>query len=512
MAYAGFHAAQTPDDGIHGVVAWTFADEVARLAFSPTTGVPYTQSRLTTDDLYKLGYQVDTQALWVLVDTTPTWVSVSVVADQIVSGAYIVTVGTGTLPNARILTGSQNIVVTDNGVGSTVEIALNETGSIFEYLTVETGIGDEGINCSGEFHVGQPGDGKEAVFGEGDSHVQGLAVYSTPDDGSTWYDNTVIAASGATSSYGTFGGGLTVGATDYIGGDSIFQGIKLLTDTVPTPSGSGLVVAREYYSGSTWKTFRTMATLANSPYTQLADNIGGVTGSQQVRFGDMPGWTQTEVSGTSKYWIRFRIASGSLLQSGTIEQVKLHTNRFEINADGFTEYFGESRYIKDLPMHWNLTTQLAGLSPSNENVQFADGITFAYTDNEFVASSIDGRGGYTIVPAGMDTSKNIDVSVLWFPLSDNAGDVIWQIQCAQVKIGDVVDGTLPSSNEYITSSVASNTGYRLRELQFTVNAEDLVPGEIMVCGLKRLGTDSADTYLQSVALVNVRAEATFWHP
>lgn len=377
-----------------------------------------------------------------------------------------------------------------------------------KFLTEETGSGDEGINCSGEFHVGSPGNGKEAVFGEGDSHVNGLVVFSTEDD-ITFVDYTEEASSGSGSTYPAFGGFLTVGAADYIGSDDMICGIKLKTASLVTP-GTGSVI-REYWNGSAWVTFTAMATDADSPYEQRADDMGTVIGSEQVRFGSCDDQVLKTINGIEKYWIRFRITS-ALTSSGTVEQIKLHTNRFEINADGFSEYFGNGIYEKDLPMHWHLTDQLVGFSPVNENITFANGLTLAYTDNEFTANAIDGRGGYLIIPIGIDTSKGITLEFLWTPLTNTAGNVVYQIDTYQTKVGEVLDSSNTVESMQGITAVALNSDNLLIKTTFSINVQNLFPGEVLALGFKRVGNDGSDTYTGSIAMVNIRAIGLFWHP
>jgi len=385
-------------------------------------------------------------------------------------------------------------------------------GSLVDWLakffTEETGSGDEGINCLGELHIGSPGNGKELCGGEGDSHTIGMVVFSTEDD-ITFVDYTEEAASGSGSTYPTFGGFLTVGAADYFGSDDPICGIKLKTASLVNP-GSGSV-AREYWNGSAWVSFTSLATNSDAPYQQRADNMGTVVGSEQVRFGNCDDQVKISVNGVEKYWIRLRI-TGALTSSGTIEQIKLHTNRFEINADGFSEYFGNGIYRKDLVMHWNLTEQLVGFSPANENIVFANGLTLAYTDNEFTANAIDGRGGYLIIPIGMDTSKSLELEFIWIPLTNAAGDVVYKVDTYQTKIGEVIDSGNTVESVQGTVAVALNSDNLLIQTTIPINVQHLLPGEILAIGFKRVGNDVGDTFTGSIAMINVRAIGSFWHP
>jgi hypothetical protein len=60
------HSKQTIAEGIHSPVSFVYADEATRLA---ATG-------FISEDLYKLALQLDDESLWLLLDLTPTWVTV----------------------------------------------------------------------------------------------------------------------------------------------------------------------------------------------------------------------------------------------------------------------------------------------------------------------------------------------------------------------------------------------------------------------------------------------------
>jgi hypothetical protein len=382
--------------------------------------------------------------------------------------------------------------------------------TVLGYLTEETLVGDEGINIStGELHVGRYDGGKESVFGEGDSHVVGMKVFSTTN-GTTFTDNTAAASSATGSTYETFNGTTTVGSADYIGSDYPLCGIKLKTALVLTP-GTG-AVAREYWNGSTWQAFTMMATDADSPYTQRADDIGTVVGSEQVRFGSCDDQDTTTVNGVhGKYWIRFRITS-AITSVGEIEQIKLHTNRYEINADGFTEYFGSGVYEKDIPLN---LLPLSGATPSDEVISFASGLTLNYIDNGFNNSATDGFGGYVIIPEGFDTSKPLTFTSSYYVNGTATGDIEFQLETVQVSVGDTLDGTLPYKEQLSsiqTISVASDE--ILKTVSFSINVEDLIPGEGFAFKYYRDATvgNADDTLAGNIIILSNRLIGLFWKP
>jgi hypothetical protein len=58
-------------------------------------------------------------------------------------------------------------------------LPTSANSSIYSHIYQNTNAGDEGIDIRGELHVGEPNNGKESVFGEGDSFGVELAFHAT---------------------------------------------------------------------------------------------------------------------------------------------------------------------------------------------------------------------------------------------------------------------------------------------------------------------------------------------
>ena len=221
--------------------------------------------------------------------------------------------------------------------------------------------------------------------------------------------------------------------------------------------------------------------------------------------------TQISIDGNLKYWVRFRVTS-ALTADGTNEQVKLHTNRLEVGEDGFVEHFGGSIYKKDLIMHWGLSEELSGFSPQNQTINFASGISLVYLANKLNNNQTSGRGGIVEIPEGMDTSRPLDGEVLFIPLDDNGGDILFQADTYQTQVGDALTtGNTPESVQAPTTITAGSIN-KLHKIIVPVNVQNLTPGEILSFGIKRVGGDVLDTYGGDISIVNLRAIGSFWKP
>ena len=380
--------------------------------------------------------------------------------------------------------------------------------------------GDQGMANWGEFAVGRPEKGSETVLGEGDSYVRGMKVYTYNPSGAVYTDVTTAAA-GSTGSTFTFpavaqNNAIYVASTLETASDKLqFFGIKSL-ETIAAVLGGGAFVV-EYWNGAAWAEMEHMSTQSNSPYVQYAETIFERAQSEQIRFpiAFLSTWTKNDPMslGTNYYWMRFRIAS-AITTAPTFQQFKLHTNRFEINADGVIEHFGASRYPKDLLVHQRLTDDLYGASPSSTRINFTTNIKITPVDNSFNDNALDGFGEIIPLPGGIDTSIPIVIEVIWMANGPNAGNVELEINYASINVGDTLDGTIADTNISEIIAVGAGETDVTRKTTFSVPVSHLVPGELLVFSLFRdaLAGNTHDTLAENVEVSSLRAYGYFWRP
>jgi|GEM_PF-3327736 len=398
-------------------------------------------------------------------------------------------------------------------------------GTGVEFITVTPSGDDKGLNIAAELSVGSPAEPHETVLGEGDSYPVNIAFHC---DTATTTGLTITGATNVTtelqsdsgSTVGLFGG-TAAGKYLLIGADYPFGGAKVKMDTIGVVEPANVIGEYLKDSAPTWATSPYMVTNADFPYEQKGYEIASCSScSEQWRFGfdpdDLPTtWAKVtlNINGTDyeKYWGRFRITS-AITTDPTVEQLKQHTNRWECNADGNTEYFGRARYPKDLTMHWGLTNQLQGFAPQNENIDFATDLSLVYIGNKFANGQTDGRGGFFVVPTGLDTSIPVTMEVLWEPLDNTAGNVAYEIDIAPKKVGELMDTADTPTTISGVETIAVNESNVLKRTRIKFFINTLVPGDVIGLGLKRLGGDVTDTYGGPVALINVRLIGYFWRP
>lgn len=425
--------------------------------------------------------------------------------------------------------------VVENTVGFDVNI-LSATGVVSGYgvaafdkintvpgaqlvsMLVDTKEGDEGVNVAGELHVGMPEKPAESVFGGGDSYTRGMIVYTYNPSGAVWADVSTAARSASGSTF-TFPAVLQDNAIYMASSlenasDVLFHyGIKASISTAVTLGAGEIDV--EYWNGSSWDHVHHLSTKSGAPYTSYAEDIFERAQSDQIRYNQaiVDDWAKADPMsyGTDLYWLRFRIAT-AVTTAPVFEQFKLHTNRFEANDDGMTEYFGASRSNRELLIQKELSTPLSANTPGNENVAFADTITLQIAYNSFTDSQVKGFGGLLAIPEWLDTSQPITFGVLWYADTNNAGDVELEMDIAQIEVGEPLDGSIATVNYTDVTTVAGSSQYDSKRTNFSIDVSHLVTGEAMAFRLFRDATagNAHDTLSGKVVIAAIRAFGKYW--
>ena len=273
-----------------------------------------------------------------------------------------------------------------------------------------------------------------------------MLVYS--HDGSTFTSRTTDAKS-VEGSFFSFDG-TAIGNSIYVstvipeeitGNRLIWAGNKV---AVTTAAVGGEIVA-EYWNGSSWIEFNTMSTISGGQYLPKGKALFQRTGGEHVRFdySIQSEWTSHDLIGIgiSSYWMRYRIVE-ALTTSPVFEQFKIHSNRTEINADGFMEYFGNARAIDILPFDSG-TFQAANNSPSNQDLWIGDSLGVGRIENQFQSGTVDRVGLVRPLPLDLDTSSPLKLILhLHSEIADTSPDIDFVVRYSKTNDGDdVYDST-----------------------------------------------------------------------
>lgn len=391
------------------------------------------------------------------------------------------------------------------------------------FLSQDSEGDDAGIKCSGQFSVGQPEAGKEAVFGGGDSYpVLGAWHFDeanlTNQTITSAIDVTDILQSDSGSTTGLFGG-TSSGKCILVCSDvAPYGGVKVKVNTAGVVEPAN-VEANYLSSLNTWTTAPFMASDSDS-LEQYANLLAARSdSSEQWRFAfnplDLPvSWEELTMTINSVeytgYFARFCITS-AITTDPIIEQIKLHTNRFEVNSNGRTEYFGVARYEKTISV---INSTNADKNPSNENISIASGITEIRTDNEFNDNASDGFILSGVVPEGLDTSIPIQVIVDWYANTTSVGNVELELETVNVGEAFVYDGSAAKVSQTPVVTPIDNQQYELQRSTFLVDASGSLPQDRIYGSLFRDATigNADDTLAGSIVVTNYQVLGYFWKP
>lgn len=396
-----------------------------------------------------------------------------------------------------------------------------------KFLRVTSSGDDAGIISLTQFSVGLPGNGKELVAGEGDSVPPDIAFHfdyanlsGSIITGATDITAEVVSDSG--SSFNLFGG-IAAGKVLLVGFSYPFGGVKakITTAGVIEPDN---VIGEYLMSGTTWVYAPYMVTDADFPYDQRGNAIASIDSiSEQWRFGFDPDflptpWSKTTltINGTdyTYYWGLFRTIS-AITQDAVLEQLKVHTNRFEINADGNTEYFGRSRYPKTLIAGLDRVIANTLSNPANTSVVYQTGSVAAnYQENTFANNAEDGFLLVQNIVDGLDTSIPLKVDVSWYVDGSNTGDVDVQLDVFHVADGFIYDGsaTPTSYSDIKTISVDSNLVRQTTSIKFLVNTLTSKDAILLYVHRDASAGNTNDTLEANIIITNVRLTGYFWRP
>ena len=391
--------------------------------------------------------------------------------------------------------------------------------------------GDEGLTLMKELHVGYPEKGYETALGQGDSYTRGMLVY-TEDTGNAFVDVSSKARS-ITGSIFTFPG---VAANNRIYVASSLEngdvqkhcGIKVIVE-IAAVLGAGEIVA-EYWNGSAWIEFNHMSTDASGEYFPHADNIFERVSTDQIRYSNdacvLSVKNDPMALGTDYYWNRFSIKT-AITTAPVFQQFKLHTNRTEINADGWMEYFGDARPQLPLPWDWNTFSSGGTNSPGNQPLfalNAAGGTTqdivIGRVENSFGTGSVRRVGMCFYAPFDIDTSNPIELR--WTFKAQALGDVVWFINFGISRDGDVIgnnDGSAPVTmigEEHLSETVAVSVINEQITASKSINISEVISrrstgeSDVLWISIAREGNTGSDTVNGNANMIQISPVYTRW--
>lgn len=407
--------------------------------------------------------------------------------------------------------------------------------------------GEPALDILGELHVGTPEFPTEATIGGGDSYTNQV-IYIWDDDvasnPSILTDVTSTFASN-TGSTTTIWPGASQNNALIVGAPRKFHGWKVkipINGTVFTNSADPLDVEMQYLAsagtepddlGATWVQFQLFTTDADAPYMPYANQIlrrnsAVAVTNEHIRFGPETsgsGWeanTFTAVGvATPYYWVRLVVTNPGGVTSGSnpvLEQIKVHPSRTEINTDGYVEYFGDARSIKDIGWDYGQVEPPSSNTPANFDIDYSANISLGRAENRFNNGALDRAAFARFLPHNIDTSFAIRLTLQWVIINFGGGGLpatlTWTIRTGVTTTGDTV-GALPET--VYTENITINGGDpadTIRETIFYLDVTTLVAtrsasaGDMFYVAIERDGP--GDSFTGDVAIVQMQGDYVAW--
>lgn len=437
---------------------------------------------------------------------------------SVITGSGVSCLGNRTLDlNQLSLTG---IVRLSGGLMTTEKFECQNWDLINVDYNSDSSINDSGFNIIKELKVGTAEIGKESSFGEGDSYIRGMKIYSY--DGATYTE----VQDNLTKSFPNtnIDSAIYIASTLENGDFLKFFGNKINT-TVAAVLGAGEIVS-EYYNGTSWVEFNTMSTQSADKYMPYANSLFERVENEHIRFDNaiQTDWQKSDDMslGTSYYWMRYRIKT-AITTSPTFTTIKLHTNRTEINEDGWIEYFGKARPLARLGWDYNLT-QPAVDSPGNRDVYLSDNLFVGRLENRFVAGARDQQGMSFRLPFDIDTSCPIKIVMSFVPEDAQTGDIEFNFRWNNtsdntnvfISTGSAPATSINEKSVIVQTSINSSERYTQQTFEVELDISDMVSrrevgyGDILWVSFERHAGNGGDTYNGDIAVINMDAHYVKW--
>lgn len=308
--------------------------------------------------------------------------------------------------------------------------------------------------------------------------------------------------------------GNTANNAVYFGGDVVFYGICYIPNlATPDLADNSLW---QYWNGAAWIDFNVMASESVQPLNQFANTpFERSSGFQEnLRFDKdiVSSWQLLMLNGFNKFWVRM-ILTGLINPIPEVTTVKLIPSYKLIDVDGHQEYFGCAKKCAEVVFHRKLLESVNGALPANEDINFTGTIVLNAQSNEFQDAVLNEIGGVISIPCNTCTAAPLKLVILWFPLTNNTGNVEWEVEVAQARAGDNINnnGLFSTILSQVVIVPANNSGVMFRTI-FNLPIFTLVPNDILVIRIFRdaTGGNPDDTLVGSVVLTEVNGEVVTW--
>jgi len=398
------------------------------------------------------------------------------------------------------------------------------------------------VSFPGELAVGEPGAGKEAIFGEGGSFTDNMVVITTDDTATSTTDGgnlTDVSADAASGSGSTFSfQDVDADHTILIGADITdlkhwgFKSVQTTAAAEVTPKS--FVV--EIWNGSAWVAVGTMSCHSTAFHRYGNELFIRSNISEYIAYGITDGttWAKKTIDGHNLYWVRLRIDT-TVTTAPVFEQFKLFPHFAEIEEDGTIIFRGSARHRITLNAMGNIFGEEGGVT--HANIAVGSGGVPTGWDHQVKNSEFNSDGDAInfqfSLPTGIETASMLEMHANVI-ITDGGGaspanDATLIMSCLPVEIQGVLEadpsggaGHTPvartlANTETITAkagvartvtTVDTSDTTKIRHIEFEgFDISDYYAGD-QIFGRLELDSDGAAT--ADIVTLEVIVEYTTW--
>lgn len=398
-----------------------------------------------------------------------------------------------------------------NNVSLNMHYTTSVNGQSRQHLT--------GVIC-----VGTPSASSELYIGEGYYDIYQNCVLQSVDSTETnTFTNVTQYSNQTTNMNFPLWIGTAVDNSLYIGRAEVPVGIYVNIATPTTSTTPDSAIEWTYWNGSAWVVFNVMQTSTTAPYYYIEDSFVSVAQDYQVRFGltsQSPLVAKT-INGISKLWIRARIVS-ALSSIPVTSFIYSHTSATKYNTNGFVEFFGDARSIKNID--WDVNDLKPCGTSGNQGLYFGQSLGVQLQNNLFASGVLSSTARTAYIPTDLDGSFPIKVKFSVVGDSGTAGVAQFVARFNFSNVGTNIyfnQGDAPATDTgemtataLVTISVA-NASFRgeldLNLAGINTNPSNTGP-QLMWCSIQRdaTGGNTNDTYPGNVAMIQITPYYISW--
>lgn len=195
-----------------------------------------------------------------------------------------------------------------------------------------------------------------------------------------------------------------------------------------------------------------------------------------------------------------------------IEQVKLHTDRIEIENRGIFK-FGQARTPVRLEYGVSNIIPNETQTPLDQAVAYSPDISAGFLNNRFATGKLDGFIVIVNRKFGLDTSIPLTFSVSYYIDGTATGDIDFVISTVQVNDDFSYSGSIAAPTYRQVQTIETNNGDKIRRtVDFLIPINKLSSNSGIVISLSRDAqiSNPTDTVTADLVVTNIAVDGYIW--